>query len=110
YMAALGKGKVPMHAKGGKGLGKGGAKRHKKRLDSSNMIAKPQLRRLARRAGVKRLSSLSYPEIRTTISTFLENVLRKASGFCENAGRKTINSMDIVCAMKANGSFVAGIL
>jgi hypothetical protein len=40
---------------GGKGLGKGGAKRHRKILrDNIQGITKPAIRRLARRGGVKR--------------------------------------------------------
>ncbi|KAI8427029.1 hypothetical protein MSG28_014670 [Choristoneura fumiferana] len=39
--------------KGGKGLGKGGAKRHRKVLrDNIQGITKPAIRRLARRAGL----------------------------------------------------------
>ncbi|KAL4569884.1 hypothetical protein LXL04_025530 [Taraxacum kok-saghyz] len=49
--------------KGGKGLGKGGAKRHRKVLrDNIQGITKPAIRRLARRGGVKRFSGLIYEE------------------------------------------------
>ena len=48
--------------KGGKGLGKGGAKRHRKILrDNIQGITKPAIRRLARRGGVKRISASMYP-------------------------------------------------
>ena len=51
--------------KGGKGLGKGGAKRHRKVLrDNIQGITKPAIRRLARRGGVKRISGLVYEEVR----------------------------------------------
>jgi histone H4 len=58
--------------KGGKGLGKGGAKRHRKILrDNIQGITKPAIRRLARRGGVKRISaSMSLQlldHLRTTI-------------------------------------------
>ena len=47
--------------KGGKGLGKGGAKRHRKVLrDNIQGITKPAIRRLARRGGVKRISGLIF--------------------------------------------------
>ena len=47
--------------KGGKGLGKGGAKRHRKILrDNIQGITKPAIRRLARRGGVKRISASMY--------------------------------------------------
>ena len=48
--------------KGGKGLGKGGAKRHRKILrDNIQGITKPAIRRLARRGGVKRISASMLP-------------------------------------------------
>ena len=48
--------------KGGKGLGKGGAKRHRKILrDNIQGITKPAIRRLARRGGVKRISASKFP-------------------------------------------------
>ena len=49
--------------KGGKGLGKGGAKRHRKVLrDNIQGITKPAIRRLARRGGVKRISAPIYED------------------------------------------------
>ena len=55
--------------KGGKGLGKGGAKRHRKVLrDNIQGITKPAIRRLARRGGVKRLSGLVYEETTLTLN------------------------------------------
>ncbi len=52
---------LPTGGKGGKGLGKGGAKRHRKILrDNIQGITKPAIRRLARRGGVKRISASMY--------------------------------------------------
>ena len=52
----------PPGGKGGKGLGKGGAKRHRKILrDNIQGITKPAIRRLARRGGVKRISASKLP-------------------------------------------------
>merc|ERR1719263_2221142 len=39
-------------------------------------ITKPAIRRLARRGGVKRISSLIYDETRLVLRSFLENVIR----------------------------------
>ena len=61
--------------KGGKGLGKTGAKRHRKILrDNIQGITKPAIRRLARRGGVKRISGLIYEETRAVLKNFLEGV------------------------------------
>ena len=75
-----------------KGLGKGGAKRHRKILRDNIQgqpllvlslvsfslsclgITKPAIRRLARRGGVKRISGLIYEETRGVLKIFLENV------------------------------------
>ena len=63
--------------KGGKGLGKGGAKLHRKILrDNIIGINKPSIRRLARRGGVKRISGLIYDETRGVLKLFLESVIR----------------------------------
>ena len=66
--------------KGGKGLGKGGAKRHRKTLrDSIHGITKPAIRRLARRGGVKRISGLIYEGFCSRVLTdlsFTESVNR----------------------------------
>ncbi|KAA3678104.1 histone H4 [Paragonimus westermani] len=49
----------------GKGLGKGGARRHRKVLrDNIQGITKPAIRRLARCGSVKRISGLIYEETR----------------------------------------------
>ncbi|XXG47114.1 hypothetical protein AAC387_Pa02g1812 [Persea americana] len=62
--------------KEGKGLGKGGAKRHRKVLRNNFQgITKPAIRRLAKRGGVKRISSLIYEETRGVLKIFLENVI-----------------------------------
>ncbi|XP_061002279.1 uncharacterized protein LOC133059312 [Dama dama] len=86
---------------GGKGLGKGGAKRHRKVLrDNIQGITKPAIRRLARRGGVKRISGLIYEETRGVLKVFLENVIRDAVTYTEHAKRKTVTAMYVVYALK----------
>ncbi|POI19395.1 hypothetical protein CIB84_016860 [Bambusicola thoracicus] len=100
------------HAKrktGGKGLGKGGAKRHRKVLrDNIQGITKPAIRRLARRGGVKRISGLIYEETRGVLKVFLENVIRDAVTYTEHAKRKTVTAMDVVYALKRQGRTLYG--
>ncbi|KAL9128759.1 MAG: hypothetical protein Q9175_007461, partial [Cornicularia normoerica] len=110
--------------KGGKGLGKGGAKRHRKILrDNIQGITKPAIRRLARRGGVKRISasepsllhlpcffrSLPLAYLTTYLSsTFLEGVIRDAVTYTEHAKRKTVTSLDVVYALKRQGRTLYG--
>ncbi|TKA51397.1 Histone H4, partial [Rhodotorula sp. CCFEE 5036] len=94
---------VSGRGKGGKGLGKGGAKRHRKIVSSSLLlvlrdniqgITKPAIRRLARRGGVKRISGLIYEETRGVLKIFLENIIRDSVTYTEHAKRKTVTSLD----------------
>ncbi|CAF3547751.1 unnamed protein product [Rotaria sp. Silwood1] len=99
--------------KGGKGLGKGGAKRHRKVLrDNIPGVTKPAIRRLARRGGrrggVKRISGLIYEEVRGVLKIFLENVIRDAVTYTEHAKRKTVTAMDVVYALKRQGRTLYG--
>ncbi|PVF94951.1 histone-fold-containing protein [Serendipita vermifera] len=113
--------------KGGKGLGKGGAKRHRKILrDNIQGITKPAIRRLARRGGVKRISGLIYEETRGVLKTFLENVsfsipptliqfpnsfaqvIRDSVTYTEHAKRKTVTALDVVYALKRSGRTLYG--
>jgi histone H4 len=87
--------------KEGKGLGKEGAKRHRKVLrDNAQGITKPAIRCLARRGGVKRISGLIYEETRGVLKVFLENVIRHAVTYTEHDKRKTVTAMDVVYALK----------
>ncbi|XP_058811140.1 uncharacterized protein LOC131676031 [Topomyia yanbarensis] len=101
--------KMTGRGKGGKGLGKGGAKRHRKVLrDNIQGITKPAIRRLARRGGVKRISGLIYEETRGVLKVFLENVIRDAVTYTEHAKRKTVTAMDVVYALKRQGRTLYG--
>ena len=99
-----GRGKV------GKGYGKVGAKRHtKKSLKETILgITKPAIRRLARRGGVKRISSLIYEETRNVLRSFLENVVRDSVTYTEHAKRKTVTALDVVYALKRQGKTLYG--
>ncbi|EKX41614.1 hypothetical protein GUITHDRAFT_74578 [Guillardia theta CCMP2712] len=95
--------------RGCKGLGKGIAKRHSKVLrDNMQGITKPAIRRLARRGGVKRISSLIYQEIRTVLREFLEIMIRDAMIYAKHARRDTVTAMDVVYALKRRGRTLYG--
>lgn len=95
--------------KGGKGLGKGGAKRARKLLrDSIQGVTKPAIRRLARRGGVKRISSTIYEETRSVLKCFLEGLLLDATTITEHMKRKTVTASDVVYALKKGGRTLYG--
>ncbi|XP_063728949.1 histone H4-like [Symsagittifera roscoffensis] len=95
--------------KGGKGLGKGGAKRDRKILrDNIQGITKPAIRRLALRGVVKRISGLIYEETRGVLKNSLESVIRDAVTYTEHSKSKTVVAMDIVYALKRQGKTLYG--
>ncbi|KAJ4481287.1 hypothetical protein J3R30DRAFT_3466568 [Lentinula aciculospora] len=96
--------------KGGKGLGKGGVKRHRKIYHGSAFvgITKPAIRRLARRGGVKRNSSLIYAETLGALQIFLQDVVRDSVTYTEYAQRKTVTGTDVVTALKRSGRKLYG--
>ena len=109
YTSSLKTPNMSGRGKGGKGLGKGGAKRHRKVLrDNIQGITKPAIRRLARRGGVKRISGLIYEETRGVLKVFLENVIRDSVTYTEHARRKTVTAMDVVYALKRQGRTLYG--
>ncbi|KAJ7466830.1 hypothetical protein B0H11DRAFT_2047822 [Mycena galericulata] len=96
--------------KGGKGLGKGGAKRRCCRIFRDNIqgITNPAIRRLTRRGGVKRISGLVYEETRGVLKILLENVIRDSVTYTEHAKRKTVTALDVVYALKRTGRTLYG--
>ncbi|KAJ1433287.1 histone-fold-containing protein [Ochromonadaceae sp. CCMP2298] len=100
-----------MSGRGGgtKGLGKGGAKRHRRVLrDNLHGITKPVIRRLARRGGCKRICGLIYEETRGVLKAFLQDVCSKAVIYTEAARRKTVSALDICHALKHRGITLYG--
>eukprot|EP00123_Amoebidium_parasiticum_P006241 comp17245_c0_seq1/m.16280 comp17245_c0_seq1/g.16280 ORF comp17245_c0_seq1/g.16280 comp17245_c0_seq1/m.16280 type:complete len:313 (-) comp17245_c0_seq1:52-990(-) len=81
-------------------------KRHK--IPKKGYISKPAIRRLARRGGVKRISSLIYDETRTALKLFLETVLHDAATYVEYAKRKTVGPHDVVLALRRQGRHLYG--
>jgi histone H4 len=95
--------------KGGKGLGTGGAKRHRKVLrDNIQGITKGSIRRLARRGGVKRLSGLIYEETRGVLNQYMIDIIHDAVTYTEHAKRRTVSVVDVLYALKRHGRTLYG--
>ncbi|KAL2066497.1 hypothetical protein VTL71DRAFT_2568 [Oculimacula yallundae] len=96
--------------KGGKGLGTGkGSKRYRKVVkDTIQGVTKGDIRRLARRGGVKRISGGIYDEVRSTLKDRLTLILKDAVTILEYQNRKTVTVMDVVFALKRLGRPIYG--
>jgi histone H4 len=112
-MSGRGKGRVGM------GKGGGGAKRHRRVLrDTVQGVSKGSIRRLARRGGIKRMSSLIYDDVRGALKKYLgpyrfclalltailEQVIHDAATYADYRRRRTITLMDVLFALKRQGT------
>ena len=71
-------------------------------------ISKPDLRRLARKGGVKRVSPLTYKDSRSALRNFLRTVIQDTVEYTAYAKRKTVSVMDVVHALKRQGCTLYG--
>jgi histone H4 len=94
---------IPSSSSGGKGIfsghGKVGTcrtaqKRHARAQIEG--ITKSDIRRLARKGGVKRISSFVYDDARQILKNFLEEMLKRSITFCEYSRRRTVSGLDVV--------------
>ncbi|XP_019376577.1 PREDICTED: histone H4-like [Gavialis gangeticus] len=94
------------HGKGGKRLGKGGTKRHKKVMQDN--ITKLDSHRLAQRGSVKLVSGFIFQESQGVLKVFLENAIHDAVTYMEHAKCKTVTTMDVVYSAMHQGCTVYG--
>lgn len=80
-----------------------GARRHKKIGNNLEKITKGSIRRIARRAGALRLSNKTYDQGRKKLRKFIGKIMKNAVQYQKYAGRKTINSKDVVTALENIG-------
>jgi len=87
----------------------GGSKRHRKVLrDNIEGVTKPAIRRLARRAGVKRIAGNVYDKSRTVLKNFITMIIRDAVVYTEHSRLKTITARHIIESLRRNGSTIYG--
>ena len=84
--------------------------RHKKvqAREGGEAIGRTTIRRLARRAGVTRISGMIYPEVHKEMKSFLNDVVRNSLLYAEHGKRKTVMTMDVLYALKRQGRTLYG--
>lgn len=83
------------------------AKRHIRRNTIAG-ITKPAVRRLARRGGIKRISSEVYDATRERLKEYLGQMIGRAIVYMDYARRKTVTANDVVYACKSTGQPIYG--
>lgn len=97
------------HVLGFNGKGKGKCLRHRKvKRPPLEGITKGDLRRLARRGGVKRMGGDCAEEVRGVLKEYLTKIIRDSVTYTEFAQRKTVTAMDVVHALKRHGQTLYG--
>ncbi|CAI0655626.1 unnamed protein product [Colletotrichum noveboracense] len=100
---------MPQHGKKAGIRPLGGAKRHRKVfVDNIRCITHSDIRRLARRGGVRRISFGIYNEVRDALRSFLEIVVHDAVQYCYYGKRRTVTTLDIIHALKRQGRSLYG--
>lgn len=82
--------------------------RHRLSVQKSQSIGKPAIRRLARRAGVKRISEGIYEEAPQALRKWLRTMVHDATVYADHAKRFTITTNDVLLALKKNGVTLYG--
>ncbi|OBT90368.1 hypothetical protein VE02_00753 [Pseudogymnoascus sp. 03VT05] len=101
-----GKGSAVPNSSGTRGVG---ARRYRKIVrDSIHGITKGDIKRLARRGGVKRISALIYDDTREAMKAHLQLILKDCIIFLEHANRKTVTVGDVLFALKRIGRPIYG--
>ncbi|RMF07357.1 MAG: hypothetical protein D6773_03620 [Alphaproteobacteria bacterium] len=97
-------------AKGKSSAAKGAGNKRVKKLVSGGHggVTRGAIRRLARRGGAKRVSSLVFDEMRGCIRSFVDRVVRDATAYTEHARRKTVSAGDVVNSLKKSGRMLYG--
>ena len=109
---AVGKNKGKQAAKGKGQSGKQAAARRKSENANKPLImgiTKNDIKRLARKGGVKRIRNDVYDFTRDIIHSFLGMLVRDSMIYMQAAKRVTCYPMDVVMAMKRQGVSLYGI-
>ena len=92
--------------------GKKGGRSKRKTVDDTSYfgsgISNGAIRRLARKGGIKRISSDVYDKTREIYIRFLDKLTHDAYSYTECAKRKTILPIDVVYALKRQGRNIYG--
>lgn len=94
-----------------RGSGRGGRKRKGREQDVNSAIqciTKSDIRRLARRAGVQRVSLSFYDVARKELKRYLRQILPDIAVYTEHAQRVTVLPIDVLRALKRRGQTLYG--
>jgi histone H4 len=88
--------------------GKVGKRHQSTKSSGPSTLTRNDIRRLARRGGVKRISGEIYPFVRDVLREFLDKIIQDTIVYTEHANRVTVTTNDVVLALKRHGRTIYG--
>lgn len=79
------------------------AVRHRQTKAPIDTLTRPVMRRIGRRAGIRRVSKTLYPYMRKALVDFLISILKWAILLMEHKKVSTLGVFEVIAAMEANG-------
>lgn len=92
----------------GRPLGTAARHRKVKKKDTIRGITKPDIRRLARRGGVKRISANIYNDVREALCTRLRDIVQDCVAYVDYRRGKTVTVTDVIFSLKRIGRPIYG--
>lgn len=83
-------------------------KRHREIRDSDRGLTDGAIKRIARRAGVKRIAKEIFPEARIVVKMFLERAVKNAITYTDYKKRKTVSVSDVLNGLRRQGQNLYG--
>lgn len=81
-------------------------KRARSLLNEPQSVSRAAIRKLARRAGVKRIGTDFYPDAQTCLRRFLGGIVKDIGAVTEHARRRTVTVGDVLLVLKRHGRCV----
>lgn len=78
-------------------------RRHRRPVANAR-LSTGEIKRLARRGGVRRMGGGTADAMRSALRGFLTGVIKDAVVLCEHSRRRTVYASDVVLALKRSGS------
>lgn len=82
------------------GRGRDGKKRN------SLLVSGSDIRRLARRGGLKKISKPVVEQVRMILRIFLQNVIQDAFAYVTETGEKSVTVLEVMRALKKQAEFI----
>jgi len=76
------------------------SKKSLERKTLEGVASKSAVRRLARRGGVKRFTSLVVPEMQIEMANFVKKLVHDAIAYAEHGRRSTVTASDVLYALR----------